>query len=152
MRRVAGEITLDIGPGAQIRIAAGTCQGMAVSVKVGAGEGVRVGSGVFVSVGCGVRATAVSVPDLFAASAVSAMTVGRYSGGYGVGAEEVAGDAKGEQPARNPRREARRIRFRFMQSDSSTSPASLKMTCWTCYTYRSVRPNFRIYKSPHTFL
>ena len=72
---------MDMGPGARIRIAAGWCQGMVVCVEVGAGEGVKVGSGVSVRVGCGVRAVAVSVPDLFADSAVSTMTVGRYSGG-----------------------------------------------------------------------
>jgi len=125
MRSVIGEITLDIGPGAKIRIAAGSCPGMVVGVKVGPGMGLSVGSGVSVRDCWGVRAIAVSVPEMFAESAVRAITVGRYSGGYGVGAEVEAGDAKGAQPAKNPRSEVSRIKFRFMQSDSSTSPASL---------------------------
>ena len=116
MRSVIGEITLDIGPGAKIRIAAGSCPGMVVGVKVGPGMGLSVGSGVSVRDCWGVRAiVAVSVPEMFAESAVRAMNVGRYSGGYGVGAEVEAGDAKGEQPAKNPRSEVSRIKFRFMQ-------------------------------------
>jgi hypothetical protein len=78
---VIGEITLDIGPGAKIRIAADLCPGIVVCVKVGLGVGLRVGSGVFVGDCCGVRASAVSVSEMFAESAVSAMIVGRYSGG-----------------------------------------------------------------------
>ena len=81
MRSVIGEITLDMGPGAKIRIAAGSCPGMVVAVKVGPGVGLRVGSGVSVENCCGVRAFAVSVPEMFAESAVKALTVGRYSGG-----------------------------------------------------------------------
>ena len=46
MRSVMGEITLDMGPGAKIWIAAGSCPGMVVCVKVGAGVGLSVGSGV----------------------------------------------------------------------------------------------------------
>jgi hypothetical protein len=72
--------------------------------------------------GGGVRAIAVPVPDRLAASAVRAMAVGRYSGGNGVAAVFEAGAA---QPTRNPRRAASRIKFRFIQDDSSTSPASL---------------------------
>ena len=81
MRSVIGEITLDMGPGAKIRIAAGSCPGMVVGVKVGPAVGLSVGSGVSVGDRCGVRAIAVSVPEMFAESAVRAMTVGRYSGG-----------------------------------------------------------------------
>ena len=81
MRSVIGEITLDIGPGAKIRIAADSCHGMFVCVNVGPGVGLSVGSGVLVARCGGVRAIAVSVPELFAESAVSAMIVGRYSGG-----------------------------------------------------------------------
>ena len=81
MRSVIGEITLDIGPGAKSRIAAGLCPGIVVCVKVGRGVGLLVGSGVSVGDCCGVPAIAVSVPEMFAESAVSAMIVGRYSGG-----------------------------------------------------------------------
>ena len=41
MRSVIGETTLDIGPGAKIRIAAGSCPGMVVGVKVGPGVGAQ---------------------------------------------------------------------------------------------------------------
>ena len=81
MRSAIGEITLDIGPGAKIRIAADSCQGMFVCVNVGAGVGLSVGEGVSVGDGGGVRAKAVPVPERFADSAVKAMAVGRYSGG-----------------------------------------------------------------------
>ena len=81
MRSVIGEITLDIGPGAKIRIAAGLCPGMVVCVNVGRGVGLSVGSGVLVEGCCEVGTTAVSVSEMFTESAVSAMTVGRYSGG-----------------------------------------------------------------------
>lgn len=81
MRSVIGEATLDIGPGAKIRIAADLCPGIVVCVKVGSGVGLSVGSGVSVGDCCGVRTMAVSVPEMFTESAVSAMTVGRYSGG-----------------------------------------------------------------------
>ena len=40
-----------------------------------------------------------------------------------MGAEFEAGDAKGEQPAKNPRRDARRIKFRFMQYKMSLRAA-----------------------------
>jgi hypothetical protein len=65
----------------------------------------------------GVNAIAVSVPKTFAAFAVKAITVGRYSGGYGEGTGLAAGDAKGEQPTTSPRREARIIKFRFMRME-----------------------------------
>ena len=81
MRSVIGEITLDIGPGAKIWIAADSCHGIVVCVKVGPGVGLSVGSGVSVGDGCGVRAIAVPVSERLAESAVSAMAVGRYSGG-----------------------------------------------------------------------
>ncbi len=81
IRKVIGEITFDIGPGEEIRIAAGSCPGIVVAVNVAFGRGVRVGAGVFVGGRTGVKAKAVSVSEIPAASAVSAMTVGRYSGG-----------------------------------------------------------------------
>jgi len=116
---VIGETTLDIGPGAEIWIAAGSCPGMVVCVKVARGVGLSVGLGVFVGWRTGVRAKAVSVAEMLAASAVHAITVGRYSGGYAVGIGLAAGAV---QPAKSPRREASRIRFRFIQSiDISTT-------------------------------
>jgi hypothetical protein len=48
MRRLIGEITLDIGPGEMKCIAARLCPGMDVGVKVGNDVGVRVGLGVSV--------------------------------------------------------------------------------------------------------
>ncbi len=50
-------------------------------MKVAAGVGVSVGAGVSVGTSFGKEAAAVCVAKLLAASAVSAMTVGRYSGG-----------------------------------------------------------------------
>jgi hypothetical protein len=72
---------LDMGPGAQIWIAAGSWLGMVVCVNVARGVGLSVGLGVLVGGKFGVRASDTSVPRMFAASAVRAMTVGRYSGG-----------------------------------------------------------------------
>jgi len=83
--RLIGDTTLDIGPGAWISIAAKSWPGMAVGVNVGAGVYVRVGSGVSVGNPVGMDAMAVvvaeSLTDCAMASAVNAMTVGRYSGG-----------------------------------------------------------------------
>jgi hypothetical protein len=81
MRNVIGEITLDMGPGEKICIAAGSCPGMVVGVKVAFGRGVRVGAAVSDGTSMGAKAIAVSVSEMLAASAVNAMTVGRYSGG-----------------------------------------------------------------------
>jgi hypothetical protein len=78
---VIGETTFDMGPGDWISIAANSCPGMVVAVKVGFGLGVLVGLGISVGAWVGVRANAVSVIEIFAASAVNAITVGRYSGG-----------------------------------------------------------------------
>ena len=50
-------------------------------VDVCEGRGVMVGSRVSVGMLIGVKAMTVSVPAIFAAWAVNAMTVGRYSGG-----------------------------------------------------------------------
>ena len=58
---------------------------MVVAVNVGRGLGVFVGRGISVGVSVGVNAILVCVPEILAASTVRAMTVGRYSGGYGVG-------------------------------------------------------------------
>jgi hypothetical protein len=83
--------------------------GEGVSVSVGAGVGVSVGDGVIE----GVRVrlgTALGVPARFVAMAacpVSTTTVGKYSGGYGVGALAAA---VGAQAGRGPRREAIRRR------------------------------------------
>ena len=62
-------------------MAAGLCPGIVVAVNVGRGVGERVGGGVLVTVLTGVRATAICVPEMSAARTVSAITVGRYSGG-----------------------------------------------------------------------
>ena len=81
MRSVIGEITFDMGPGAWICIAACSCPGIVVAVNVGRGVGERVGRGVLVAELTGVKATAICVPEMPAASTVSAITVGKYSGG-----------------------------------------------------------------------
>ena len=81
MRSVIGEITLDMGPGNWICIAAGSCPGIVVAVNVGRGVGESVGRGVLVGSLVGVNAIDVPVPEMPAASTVKAMTVGRYSGG-----------------------------------------------------------------------
>jgi hypothetical protein len=107
-----GEITFDMGPGEKIWIAAGSCPGMVVGVKVAFGNGVRVGAGVVVGGSTGVKAKAVSVSEILAASAVRAMTVGTYSGGYAVGMGLAVGAA---QAAKSPRREASRRKVRFIK-------------------------------------
>jgi hypothetical protein len=84
---------------------------MVVGVKVALGRGVRVGAGVSEGGSIGVKAKAVSVNEMLADSAVNAMTVGRYSGGYAVGIGLAVGAA---QAARSPRREASKMKFRFM--------------------------------------
>jgi hypothetical protein len=83
-------------------------------VEVGTGVGLRVGLGVVVGGCVGVRAMMVWVAARFAASAVSAMTVGRYSGGSGVGTELETGEARGEQAAISPRRQADTKSLRFI--------------------------------------
>jgi len=110
---VIGETTFEIGPGAKIWIAAGSCPGMVVFVDVGWGVGLRVARGVLEGRTVGVSAKATWVPKTFAASAVNAITVGRYSGGYTVGMGLAAGVA---QAARSPRRGASKQRFRFMRT------------------------------------
>jgi hypothetical protein len=109
--KVIGEITLDMGPGEKTWIAAGSCPGIVVCVNVARGKGVRVGAGVFEGVNTGVKAKAVSVSEILAASAVNAMTVGRYSGGYAVGMGLAVGAA---QAVKSPRKEASRRRFLFI--------------------------------------
>jgi hypothetical protein len=106
MRRLIGEITLDIGPGDWICMAAGSCPGIVVAVRVGRGVGVNVGKRVCVGRVVGVRAIAVCVPEMLAASAVCAITVGRYSGGYGVGMGLAVGAV---QAAKSPIRDAKKI-------------------------------------------
>jgi len=54
---------------------------MDVAVNVGRGVGESVGRGVLVGSLVGVNAIDVPVPEMLADSAVSAITVGRYSGG-----------------------------------------------------------------------
>ena len=76
-----GEINFDIGPGELNRTAAVAWPGMEVGVFVALGVNVRVGIGSSVGISVGVNAIAVAVPELFADSAVSAITVGKYSGG-----------------------------------------------------------------------
>lgn len=111
-------MTFDIGPGEKIWIAAGSCPGMVVAVNVARGVGLKVGVGVSDGERTGLRAMAVSVAELLAASAVKAMTVGRYSGGYAVGMGLAGGAA---HAVRNPKVRSA-IVYRFIQSDSSTSP------------------------------
>lgn len=77
---------------------------MVVAVNVGLGLGVLVGLGIFVGNSVGVNALLVCVPEMLAASTVNAITVGRYSGGYGVGTGLCVGDA---QPAKNPSSDAK---------------------------------------------
>jgi hypothetical protein len=80
-----------------------------VSVTVGAGVNVCVAVGVMdgvsVSAGIGLGVPAWSVA--IAACPVSTTTVGKYSGGYGVGALAAA---EGAQAGNSPRREAIRRR------------------------------------------
>ncbi len=66
---------------------------MVVCVNVGWGVGLSVGRGVLEGRTVGVNASATSVPKTFAASAVIAMTVGRYSGGKAVGMGLAVGAA-----------------------------------------------------------
>jgi hypothetical protein len=125
---VIGETTFDMGPGAWISIAESLWLGMVVAVNVGLGLGVFVGSGISVGISVGVNATLVCVPEMLAASTVSAITVGRYPGGYGVGTGLCAGDA---QPAKNPRRttkrKSRRIMFSECRMISETSYLNLQI-------------------------
>ena len=58
---------------------------MVVWVNVGPGGGLSVGRGVLEGSTVGVSASATSGPKTLAASAVIAITVGRYSGGKAVG-------------------------------------------------------------------
>jgi len=95
-----------MGPGDVIRIADCLCPGIVVAVDVGAGVNVEVGLRVLVGTDNASAAMDVSVPAMFADSAVCAMTVGRNSGGIGVGMGFEVGEA---QPATSPRREARRM-------------------------------------------
>ena len=81
IRSVIGDMTLDMGPGEMICMAAGSCPGIVVAVKVALGVGERVGSGVSVGKPLESKTNAVSVADMFPASTVDAITVGRYSGG-----------------------------------------------------------------------
>jgi hypothetical protein len=84
---------------------------MVVGVKVAFGRGVRVGAGVSEGDSTGVNAKAVSVSEMLADSAVNAMTVGRYSGGYAVGMGLAVGAAQAD---RSPIREMSRRKLRFM--------------------------------------
>ena len=54
---------------------------MDVGVNVTRGVGLRVGSGVSVGNSVGILSVGKGVAELFTAAAVSAITVGRYSGG-----------------------------------------------------------------------
>ena len=102
-------------PGATIWITPGACPCIEVGVYVGPGVMVGVGSGVLVGVIVGMDAKKVAVAESPADCAVMAMTVGRYSGGYGVGMGIEVGEA---QAAKSPRREAKRMMIRFMEFDS----------------------------------
>jgi len=88
MRKISGEVTLDIGPGIRIRICAPGGVGDGVGVFVGSGVGgIGVSVGVEVTVGGAIFVSASMV--FMAEFAVNAMTVGRYSAGYGVGTGSV---------------------------------------------------------------
>jgi hypothetical protein len=84
---------------------------MVVAVNVGCEVPVRVGRGVVTGDVGGMEAMNFSVAARFADSAVCAMIVGRNSGGIGVG---MALDTLGVHPAKNPRREAKKSRWRFI--------------------------------------
>ena len=81
IRSEMGDTNLDIGPGAMNWIVAFLCPGMVVGVNVGKDVGLRVGSGISVGRSVGIEAIYVSVAAILTDSAVSAITVGRYSGG-----------------------------------------------------------------------
>src|SRR5215510_15834165 len=102
-----GDTTFDIGPGETNRMAPARCHGIGLGVAVGRGVDVRVASGVSDGGAVPVRAAAVSVPAAFTAEAVSAMTVGKYSGGYGVGTFWF----EGAQAERSPRMETNVRRY-----------------------------------------
>jgi hypothetical protein len=132
---VMGETTFDIGPGAKIWIAAGLWLGIVVWVNVGCGGAVLVGLGVDEGIADGVSASATSVPILLAASAVIAITVGTYSGGYAVG---TGLDAGAEQLISKTGRRRKKNQDLFMQQDSLTSPTLPFQGCWTCTTRQFV--------------
>lgn len=73
------------------------------------GKRVRVGRLV------GVRAIAVCVPAMLAESTVNAITVGKYSGGYGVGMGLAVGAA---QAANNPMMKIRRKSLRRINNQT----------------------------------
>jgi len=94
-----------MGPGDRICIWATGAEGEGVRVSVGTGVGVSVGVGVWlgvsVSVGVALGVPARSVAR--AACAVCTTTVGKYSGGNGVGTGSTPGST---QPDKSPRAEA----------------------------------------------
>ena len=108
---------------------------MVVCVNVARGVGLNVGSGVSLGERTGVKAKAVPVAEILAASAVNAITVGRYSGGYAVGIGLAVGAA---QAARSPRREARK-KIRFMKCKCHCEPIALSATQSTAQRARGKR-------------
>jgi len=105
-----GEVTFDIGPGTWMRICAMGAEGDGVGVTVGAGVSVSVGVNVRVGISVSVGVT-LGVPARLVAMAacpVKTTTVGKYSGGNGVGPVSVVG---GTHPARSPRRDASREKW-----------------------------------------
>src|SRR5690606_31948446 len=109
--KMNGDVRLDIGPGETKRIWANSLKpGANVGVGLGRSSGasnVDVGAGV--SVGSAACVNTAEVAK--AACPVNATTVGRWSGGRGVG----AGPVDWVQPANSPNREARRSKCRFIK-------------------------------------
>jgi hypothetical protein len=111
----------DLGAdGEGVSVIVGT--GVRVSVGVGVIDGVRVSVGIAL----GVPARLVAM----AACPVSTTTVGKYSGGYGVGALAAT---EGAQAGRSPRREAIRKRWGslmvFIQGETPHYKWSVLLLC-----------------------
>ncbi len=77
-RKPIGETTLDIAPGARMRILPGFATGPAVGVRVDVGSAVKVGVGVAVSVGAGDAVwLGITGVELGSDAAVKATAVGK---------------------------------------------------------------------------
>ena len=107
-------MTFDIGPGDWMRICELGADGEGVGVSVGEGVNVSVGVGVSDSIKVSVG-TALGVPArlvAIAACPVRTTTVGKYSGGIGVG---VLAAAEGAQAGSSPKREAIRRMYETVE-------------------------------------